>query len=52
MAFAQLGGTGAELLERVELFLVGLDQAGGRGLGACEVAFERVAPAGGGMLCA
>ncbi len=39
-----------ELVERDELFLVGLDQAGDRAVGAVKVAFERLAAPGGGVL--
>ena len=50
LPLAQLGGPGAELVERDQLFLVGLDQASDRGVGACDVALERLAAARGGML--
>ena len=43
LAFAQLGGAGAELVERDELLLVAVDQASQRVPGAGEVALERVA---------
>jgi hypothetical protein len=47
---AQRGHAGAQLIERDELFLVGLDQAGDRGVGAGEVALERLAALGRGVL--
>jgi hypothetical protein len=50
LALAQLGGAGAQLLERDELFLVGLDQPGGRALRVDEVTLERLATPGGGLL--
>ena len=50
LALAQRGHPGAELVERDELFLVGLDQPLDRGAGAGEVALERFAAAGGGVL--
>ena len=50
LAFAQGGHPGAQLVERDELFLVGLDQAGDRAVGAGEVALERFAASGGGVL--
>src|SRR5215207_3189993 len=50
LALAQGGGAGAEFLERDELFLVGLDQASDRALGAVKVTLERLAAAGGGVL--
>ena len=50
LPLAQRGCAGAQLLEREELFLVGLDQPGDGRLGAVEVALERVASSGGGML--
>ena len=49
LAFAQGGHPGAQLVERDELFLVGLDQPLDRGAGAGEVALERFAATGGGM---
>ena len=50
LAFAQRGHPAAEFLERDQLFLVGLDQAGDCLVGAGEVALERVTAAGGGVL--
>ena len=50
LAFAQGGHPGAQLVERDELFLVGLDQPLDRGAGAGEVALERFAATGGGVL--
>src|SRR5215208_504798 len=50
LALAQGGGAGAEFLVRDELFLVGLDQASDRALGAVKVTLERLAAAGGGVL--
>ena len=50
LAFAQGGHPGAQLVERDELFLVGLDQPLDRGAGAGDVAFERFAATGGGVL--
>ncbi len=50
LACAQDGHPGTELLERDELFLVGLDQPLDRGAGAGEVALDRVATVGGGVL--
>jgi len=47
LAFAQRGHPGAQLLERDELFLVGLDQPAAGGLHAREVAFEAAAAVGG-----
>ncbi|MGB0091380.1 MAG: hypothetical protein WBP81_02420, partial [Solirubrobacteraceae bacterium] len=47
LALAQRGHAGAELVERNQLFLVGLDQPLDRAFGAGEVALERVAAAGG-----
>jgi hypothetical protein len=52
LPFAQRGCPGAQLLEREELFLVGLDEAGEGRVGAVKVALERLAPAGGGVLAA
>ncbi len=49
LAFAQLGGAGAELVERDELLLVAVQQSSDRVLGADEVALERVSSAGGGV---
>src|SRR5215218_1066178 len=46
LALAQAGHPGAELVERDELFLVGLDQPLDRCAGAGEVALERLASAG------
>ena len=46
LAFAQGGHPGAELVERDQLFLVGLDQPLDRAGGAGEVALERFAAAG------
>ena len=42
LAFAQLRGAGAELVERDELLLVAVEQTSQRVLGAGEVALERV----------
>jgi hypothetical protein len=50
LALAQRGGAGAQLLERDQLFLVGLDQPLDRAVGAGEVALERVAAPRGGVL--
>jgi hypothetical protein len=50
LALAQRRGAGAQLLERDELLLVGLDQPGDRGLGAVKVALESLAAADGGVL--
>src|SRR5918999_4951064 len=50
LALAQRGHAGAQLVERDELFLVGLDQPVDGGLGAGDVALERLAAAGGGVL--
>ena len=50
LAFAQRGHAVAHLVERDQLFLVGLDQAGDCLVGAGEVALERVTAAGGGVL--
>jgi hypothetical protein len=50
LALAQRGHPGAQLIERDELFLVALDQAGDRGVGAGEVALERLAALGRGVL--
>jgi hypothetical protein len=50
LARAQGGHPVAELIERDQLFLVGLDQSGGGLLGAGEVAFERLAAARCGVL--
>ena len=50
LALAQCGHPGAELLERDELFLVGLDQPLDRGAGAGEISLERFTAAGGGVL--
>src|SRR5204863_5556615 len=47
LALAQLGGAGAEFLERDELLLIAVEQPPERGLSACEVALERVATSGG-----
>jgi hypothetical protein len=49
LAFAQLGGAGAELVDRDELLLVAVQQSSDRVLGADEVALERVSSAGGGV---
>ena len=50
LALAQCRHPGAQLVERDQLFLVGLDQSLDRGGGAGEVALERFAAAGGGVL--
>ena len=47
LAFAQLGRAGAQLLERDQLLLVAVEQPAQRGLGAGEVALERVPTPGG-----
>ena len=52
LALAQLGHPLAQLLERDQLLLVGLDQARGAGAHARELAFESLAAAGGGVLAA
>ena len=49
LAFAELGGAGAELVDRDELLLVAVQQSSDRVLGADEVALERVSSAGGGV---
>ena len=49
-ALAQRGHPGAELLERDELFLVGVDQPAAARRRAREVAFEALAAVGGGAL--
>jgi hypothetical protein len=48
LARAQRGHPGAQLVERDELFLVGLDQSSDRGVGAAKIALERLAPPRGG----
>ena len=50
LALAQRGHPSAQLIERDQLFLVGLDQPLDRAGGAGEVAFERFAAPDGGML--
>jgi hypothetical protein len=50
LALAHRRGAGAELIERDQLFLIGLDQPLDRCGGAGEVALERLAPPGGGVL--
>jgi hypothetical protein len=50
LARAKRGRPGTELVERDELFLVGLDQAYDGRVGAVEVALERLAAASGGVL--
>jgi hypothetical protein len=47
LAFAQLGGAGAELFEGEQLFLVAIDQASQRVLRAREVPLDRVTTRGG-----
>src|ERR1019366_4145149 len=46
----EVGVGGGQLVDREELFLVGLDQAGDGALGAGDVAFERFAASAGGVL--
>ena len=50
LALAQRGHPGAQLVDRDQLFLVGLDQAGDGALSAGDVAFERFAASAGGVL--
>ena len=50
LTLAQRGHPGAQLVERDELFLVCLDQPLDRGAGAGEIALERFAATGGGVL--
>ena len=50
LTLAQRGHPGAQLVERDELFLVCLDQPRDRGAGAGEIALERFAATGGGVL--
>jgi hypothetical protein len=50
LALAQLGGAGAEFLERDQLFLVAVDQPPKRVLGAREVALQRFAAVAGWVL--
>ena len=50
LSLAQRGHASAQLVDREELFLVGLDQAVDRALRAGDVALERIAAAAGGVL--
>jgi hypothetical protein len=52
LALAQLGHPLAQLLERDQLLLIGLDQAPGAGAHACKLVFESLAAAGGGVFAA